>query len=229
MKINNVIVEKYAVRIVESLQKGRQINSILFEIARKYNPVLSENASDDFVTQYEPQFHALITRAKDDITNRYNTLAAKDKKAGNYQRLIAGVSDAIIKFVHANLSKDPTGYAVTTSFDQISLNPEVEVKTLNEPTVNTERLQTAHYDPSISFKGFLKEQEIMENLRKEIINIAVNNKKINEQQLNEILGSLVSGVKSMFGGKKTPKKHSYEDQLGILLEAIKIYQEKLVI
>lgn len=216
MKINNVIVEKYAVRIVESLQKGRQINSILFEIARKYNPVLSENASDDFVTQYEPQFHALITRAKDDITNRYNTLAAKDKKAGNYQRLIAGVSDAIIKFVHANLSKDPTGYAVTTSFDQISLNPEVEVKTLNEPTVNTERLQTAHYDPSISFKGFLKEQEIMENLRKEIINIAVNNKKINEQQLNEILGSLVSGVKSMFGGKKTPKKHSYEDQLGIL-------------
>ncbi len=216
MKINNVIVEKYAVRIVESLQKGRQINSILFEIARKYNPVLSENASDKFVLQYEPQFYALITKVKDDITNRYNTLAAKDKKAGNYQRLITGVSDAIIKFVHANLSKDPTGYAVTTSFDQISLNPEVEVKTLNDPPVNAKRLQTAHYDPSISFKGFLKEQEIMENLRKEIINIAVNNKKINEQQLNEILGSLVSGVKSMFGGKKTPKLHGYEEKLRIL-------------
>lgn len=216
MKINNVIVEKYAVRIVESLQKGRQINSILFEIARKYNPLLSENASDNFVTQYEPQFHALITRAKDDILARYNTLAAKDKKVNNYRRLITGISDAIIKFVHANLSKDPTGYAVTTSFDQISLNPEVKVSVLNKIPANTEGLQVSHYNPSISFKGFLKEQEIMENLRKEIINIAVNNKKINEQQLNEILGSLVSGVKSMFGGKKTPKKHSYEDQLGIL-------------
>lgn len=216
MKINNVIVEKYAVRIVENLQKGRQINSILFEIARKYNPVLSENASDKFVQQYEPQFYDLITRAKDDILARYNTLAAKDKKVNNYRRLITGISDAIIKFVHSNLSKDPTGYAVTTSFDQISLNPEVEVKTLNKPPANTEKLQTAHYDPSISFKGFLKEQEIMENLRKEIINIAVSNKKINEQQLNEILGSLVSGVKSMLGGKKTPKLHSYEELLGIL-------------
>jgi len=221
MKINNVIVEKYAVRIVENLQKGKQINSILFEIARKYNPVLSENASDDFVKQYEPQFHALITRAKDDIAARYNTLTKRpktpsDKKSNNYQRLITGISDAIIKFVHANLSKDPTGYAVTTSFDQISLNPEVEVKTLNEPPENARRLQTAHYDPSISFKGFLKEQEIMENLRKEIVNIAVNNKKINEQQLNEILGSLISGVKSMFGGEKTPKLHGYEEILRIL-------------
>jgi hypothetical protein len=221
MKINNVIVEKYAVRIVENLQKGRQINSILFEIARKYNPVLSENASDKFVQQYEPQFYDLITRAKDDIAARYNTLTNRprtpsDKKSNNYQRLITGISDAIIKFVHANLSKDPTGYAVTTSFDQISLNPEVEVKTLNEPPANIKRLQTAHYDPSISFKGFLKEQEIMENLRKEIVNIAVNNKKINEQQLNEILGSLISGVKSMFGGEKTPKLHGYEEKLRFL-------------
>ena len=221
MKINNVIVEKYAVRIVESLQKGRQINSILFEIARKYNPVLSENASDNFVKQYEPQFHTLIKGVEDDILARYNTLTKRpktpsDKKSNNYRRLIIGISDAIIKFVHANLSKDPTGYTVTTSFDQISLNPEVEVRVVNEPPVNTKRLQTAHYDPSISFKGFLKEQEIMENLRKEIVNIAVNNKKINEQQLNEILGSLISGVKSIFGGEKTPKLHSYEEKLRLL-------------
>ena len=96
------------------------------------------------------------------------------------------------------------------------MNPEVEVRVVNEPPVNTKRLQTAHYDPSISFKGFLKEQEIMENLRKEIVNIAVNNKKINEQQLNEILGSLISGVKSIFGGEKTPKLHSYEEKLRLL-------------
>lgn len=221
MKINNVIVEKYAVRIVESLQKGRQINSILFEIARKYNPVLSENASDNFVKQYEPQFHTLIKGVEDDILARYNTLTKRpktpsDKKSNNYRRLIIGISDAIIKFVHANLSKDPTGYTVTTSFDQISLNPEVEVRVVNKIPKNQENLQTAHYDPSISFKGFLKEQEIMENLRKEIVNIAVNNKKINEQQLNEILGSLISGVKSIFGGEKTPKLHSYEEKLRLL-------------
>jgi hypothetical protein len=92
MKINNVIVEKYAVRIVENLQKGRQINSILFEIARKYNPVLSENASDKFVQQYEPQFYDLITRAKDDIAARYNTLTNRprtpsDKKSNNYRNI----------------------------------------------------------------------------------------------------------------------------------------------
>jgi hypothetical protein len=79
----------------------------------------------------------------------------------------------------------------------------------------------------LSFRNFLQESEIHEILKRKIIKIAANNQIITQSVIKEGLSDVWSGVKSMFGGKKTPKEHSYDEKIEFLYGDSNSIKDKL--
>lgn len=213
MKMNYQIAEQYAKLIFDSHVKGRSFKPLLVEVFSKYNKnfLLTEADLKDSVKQVYAELIA-----------KFRGMATKDKTAENYYGIIKGLAQSILKFYDKNIRVDPTGYKIDKNFDfeletSSAAKAAVEKSTVVNPTpANTNATVNSHYNPQLSFRNFLQESEIHEILKRKIIKIAINNQNITESVIKEGLSDVWSGVKSMFGGKKTPKEHSYDEKIEFL-------------
>lgn len=222
MKMNYQIAEQYAKLIFDSHVKGRSFKPLLVEVFSKYNNnfLLTEADLKDSVKQVYAELIA-----------KFRGMATKDKTAENYYGIIKGLAQSILKFYDKNIRVDPTGYKIDKNFDfELETSSAAKAANVNSTVVNptpTNLIINSHYNPQLSFRNFLQESEIHEILKRKIIKIAINNQNITESVIKEGLSDVWSGVKSMFGGKKTPKEHSYDEKIEFLYGDNKSIKDKL--
>jgi hypothetical protein len=224
MRMNYQIAEQYAKLIFDSHVKGKSFKPLLVEVFSKYNSnfLLTEADLKDSVKQVHAELIA-----------KFRGLATKDKKAENYVNIITGLGRAILKFYEKNIRVDPTGYKIDRNFDfELETSSEAKAASKKSTVVNPAPTNTnvpvnSHYNPQLSFRNFLQESEIHEILKRKIIKIAANNQIITQSVIKEGLSDVWSGVKSMFGGKKTPKLHSYDEKIELLYGDSNSIREKL--
>ena len=224
MRMNYQIAEQYAKLIFDSHVKGKSFKPLLVEVFSKYNSnfLLTEADLKDSVKQVYAE-----------IIAKFRGFATKDKTAENYYGIIKGLAQSILKFYDKNIRVDPTGYKIDKNFD-FELETSSAAKAaggnqtvVNLPPANTNVPVNAHYNPQLSFRNFLQESEIHEILKRKIIKIAANNQIITQSVIKEGLSDVWSGVKSMFGGKKTPKEHSYDEKIELLYGDSNSIKDKL--
>ena len=224
MRMNYQIAEQYAKLIFDSHVKGKSFKPLLVEVFSKYNSnfLLTEADLEDSVKQVHAELIA-----------KFQGLAANDEKAGNYINIITGLGRAILNFYKKNIRVDPTGYKIDRNFD-FELETSSEAKAaakksivVNSAPTNNNAPVNSHYNPQLSFRNFLQESEIHEILKRKIIKIAANNQIITQSVIKEGLSDVWSGVKSMFGGKKTPKLHSYDEKIELLYGDSNSIKDKL--
>ena len=211
-KITYSEAKRYAIKLIENHKNKLPIRKILLEIAVKYNPVITEahnfkpEVAAAFIKKEEPAFYNALLAVKNDLVSS-PTIGA------NYGPYIRGIVNLIMQFAANNLPDDPNDFVQVGNFALNNLNTELEKETekttvVNMPPKSTVTSPTAveSFNSSLSFKKFLDQEELQESIKYGILKKVILENNINTELYNEIFGSIASGISSMFGGRKIPKR-----------------------
>ncbi len=211
-KITYSEAKRYAIKLIENHKNKLSIRKILLEIAVKYNPVITEahnfkpEVAAAFIKKEEPAFYNALLAVKNDLVSS-PTIGA------NYGPYIRGIVNLIMQFAANNLPDDPNDFVQVGNFALNNLNTELEKETekttvVNMPPKSTVTSPTAveSFNSSLSFKKFLDQEELQESIKYGILKKVILENNINTELYNEIFGNIASGISSMFGGRKIPKR-----------------------
>lgn len=209
MIITKSIAEKYAKRLIESYQAKLPIRNILLEITKRYNRVFCEannftpEQADAFVKKEEPKFYQALRQNQ-------NALITSPTIGGNYGPYIKGIVNLILQFIANNLPENPDDFTHVGTFNlgkELNTEVEKEKSTVANPSPATAASGVAEsYNRPISFKNYLINDEINEQVKHSILRKVFNENNLPDELLNEILERLYSGVRSMLGGEPVPRR-----------------------
>ena len=211
-KITYSEAKRYAIKLIENHKNKLPIRKILLEIAVKYNPVITEahnfkpEVAAAFIKKEEPAFYNALLAVKNDLVSS-PTIGA------NYGPYIRGIVNLIMQFAANNLPDDPNDFVQVGNFALNNLNTELEKETEKTNVINPQHNQqqksataVESLNSSLSFKKFLDQEELQESIKYNILKKVILENNINTGLYNEIFGSIASGISSMFGGRKIPKR-----------------------
>lgn len=211
-KITYSEAKRYAIKLIENHKNKLPIRKILLEIAVKYNPVITEahnfkpEVAAAFIKKEEPAFYNALLAVKNDLVSS-PTIGA------NYGPYIRGIVNLIMQFAANNLPDDPNDFVQVGNFALNNLNTELEKETEKTNVINPQQnpqqksaTAVESFNSSLSFKKFLDQEELQESIKYNILKKVILENNINTGLYNEIFGSIASGISSMFGGRKIPKR-----------------------
>jgi hypothetical protein len=227
MIITKSIAEKYAKRLIESYQAKLPIRNILLEITKRYNRVFCEaknytpEQADAFVKQEEPKFYQALRRNQ-------NALITSPKIGGNYGPYIKGIVNLILQFIANNLPENPDDFTHVGTFNlgkELNTEVEKEKSTVANPNPATAPSAVAEsYNRPISFKNYLINDEINEQVKQSILRKVFNENNLPDELLNEIIGSLYRGI---FGSKPKRIAATHDQKITATFGNAEAIKEKL--